>query len=285
MLKGLQGGMGSISVLGGMSGTDGGMAKTSPAKSVLGGNDKNKEKKPKASLPTGYDFNPEMKQLGNTKMAFDNDTPVNITKRVAQKMGINPKVLLSSAWVEGMNKAVVEKSSGETQGYKKEFNDPTNHFDKKRFPVDGYAYYGTDTIGDKWDKVKKYLPPGFEQNMQFYNGTNEKGQDIIPAAFNNNENALMAKAALMRYENDNNMDYARKKGVNLDKDAADYFMMAGYNGGAGTAQKMIDEYAKDPDKVGFIKEGRTSKKTAHGHIAQRAALFNTADELLNQPQQ
>lgn len=275
MYQGLQAGMVALPEVGEMADSDGGMATSAPLDA--GG----KVKKGKSVVKDDYDFTPELKTLAGKKMAYDNDTPINITKRVATEMGISPKVLLSSAWVEGMNKAVTQNSGITSDAYDQEFNDPSNHFDKKRFPVDGYQYYGTDTIGDKWDKVKKYLPAGFEKNMQFYNAGNENGDSIITAAFNNNENAMKAKAALMKYENDNNQEYAKKKGITLDKDAADYFMMAGYNGGEGTSKTMIDEYAKDPDKLGFIKEGRTSKQKAHKHIAQRAKLFSTADELLN----
>jgi len=222
-----------------------------------------------------YDMAGEMRKYGKTPMKYDDgDTPDNISRVVAQKMGVNPSLLFASAWQEGMNKAALDPEKVSQDYVKAKIGGD--------YPVDGFINYGVDTIGDKWDKVKKYLPPGFEENMKFYTAVNEKGQKVKTAAFNYNENALMAKAAMMRYEKDNIADYAKKAGVDLDDKAGDYFMLAAYNGGVGNARKMIDEYSKAKDKSKFISEGQTSLKGIHKNIKVRLDNMAVADELFKQ---
>lgn len=272
MFQGLQGGMGAISVLGG--GTTGGITSTSPAMSMLGGGDK-KRKKP-ISKVVPYDMASEMRKSGRTPMVYDNGgLPTDIAKRVATKAGVKPSLLFSSAWQEGMNKAALSPDL-----VSKSYND--NESKLGDYPVDGFFNYGLDTIGDRYDKIKKYLPEGFEQKLKFYKATNEKNQPITTAAFKTNEDALTAKAAFMKYEMDNVNDYATKKGIALDDKAKDYFMLASYNGGLGNAQKMIDEYASATDKDKFIDEGQTRLKEVHKNIKTRLDNMKVADELFNQ---
>ncbi len=235
-------------------------------------------KKKPVVAPMPFDFGAELRKSGNTPMKYDDgDTPVNMAKVVGQKLGVKPSLLLSSAWQEGMNKAALDPESVSTEYIKAKVGGD--------YPIDGFLNYGVDTIGDKWDKVKKYLPEGFEKNMQFYNAVNEKGEKVKTAAFNYNENALMAKAAMMKYEADNLDEYAKKKGVELDDKAKDYFMLAAYNGGQGNAQKMMDEYILAKDKDKFIENGETKIKGVHKNIKTRLDNMKIADELINSPQQ
>lgn len=251
-----------------------GLSESAPTNAVGGGD---KKPKKKAATPArSYDMGAELKKFGNTPMKYDDgDTPTNISNVVGQKMGIKPSLLLASAWQEGMNKATLDPEK------------VSDHYKKagvsSDYPVDGFINYGVDTIGDKWDKVKKYLPEGFENNMKFYDAVNEKGQKVKTAAFNYNENALMAKAAMMKLERENASNYAKEKGIDLDEEKLDYFMLAGYNGGEGNAKKMIDEYAADPDKANFISQGH-SRNGVHKNIKVRMDNMKIADELLKQPQ-
>jgi len=265
MAEGLQGGIGAVSLLGSTPNGNG-MATIAPIQVLSDGNKPKKKPKP-------YDMAVEMKKFGKTPMVYDNnETPANITKRVAQKMGVNPSLLFSSAWQEGMNKAAISPDDV-SMGYNEaKITD--------EFPVDGFVNYGVDTIGDKWDKLKGYLPQGFENKLKFYKTTNEKSEPITTAAFKTNEDALMAKAAMMKYEADNIFNYAKSKGVDLDDKAKNYFMLAAYNGGGGNAQKMINEYIKAPDKNKFIDEGQTGLGEIHKNIKVRLDNMATADELL-----
>ncbi len=257
-----------------------GLAASAPvnAISAVGGKKPKKQAlpavKPKPPVkPKAYDMGAELRKFGKTPMKYDDgDTPTNISNVVGTRMGIKPSLLLASAWQEGMNKATLDPEA------------VSDHYNKANisgdYPVDGFISYGVDTIGDKWDKVKKYLPEGFEKNMQFYDAVNEKGEKVKTAAFNYNKNALMAKAAMMKLERENAANYAKKKGVTLDDNALDYFMLAGYNGGEGNARKMLDEYQADPNKDTFISEGH-SKNGVHKNIKVRMDNMKIADELIN----
>jgi len=228
--------------------------------------------KPKKK-PVQYDMGAEIRRYGKTPMAFDEDKPANeIVKSAGSKVGIKPSLLFSSAWQEGMNAAALRPDdiSYAYQQHEKEL---------EGFPVDGFLNYGLDTIGSRYNEIKKYLPEGFEQRMKFYDATNEKDEKIKTAAFMTNEDALMAKAAFLRSEMDNVGAYAKKHGVELDDKAKDYFTLASYNGGFGNAKKMIDEYVRAADKNKFIDGGQTSRKGVHKNIKPRLDNMKIADEL------
>lgn len=228
-----------------------------------------------ATSPTAvpYDMAAEMKKYGKTPLAYDNDAiPADVVKRVATKMGINQSLLFSSAWQEGMNKAALKPDEVST-GYV-EAKVP------EEYPVDGFLNYGVDTIGDKYEQLRKYLPEGFDKNVFFYKTKNEKNQPITTAAFKTNEDALTAKAAFMKFEADKVAAYAAKKDIPLDDEAKGYFMLAAYNGGTGNAMKMMDEYMKAKDKKKFIAKGETSLKGVHKNIKVRLDNMSAAAELL-----
>lgn len=223
---------------------------------------------------TPYDMALDMKTNINTPVLYDNNSlPVDIIKRVASKMAVNPGILLSSAWQEGMNQAVVSPDNVSI-GYN-EANVP------EEYPVDGFRNYGLDTIGDRYKQLSSYLPQGFEKNMFLYKTTNEKNQPINTAAFKTNEDALTAKAAFMKMEADRVNHYAEVKGIELDEQAQNYFMLASYNAGYGSALKMMDEYKKSKDKKKFIEKGETSLKGVHKNIKVRLDNTSLAESFLN----
>lgn len=234
------------------------------------------EKKPKPKpkpAPVPFNMGVEMKQFGKTPLAYDEDAlATDIVKKVAAKMGIDQSLLFTSAWQEGMNKAALSPDLV-SLGYI-EANVPGE------YPVDGFANYGVDTFGDRYEQLKKYLPEGFDKEVFFYKTLNEKDEPITTAAFKTNEDALVAKAAFMKYEADNVNAYAKKKGIELDDEAKKYFMLAAYNGGGGNAIKIMDEYIKAKDKKKFIAKGETSLTGVHKNIKIRLDNIPIADELL-----
>lgn len=226
-----------------------------------------------AKKPVQYDMGGEIRKYGRTSMAFD-DKPVNeIVKNVGTKMGVNPSMLFSSAWQEGMNAAAL-RPDDISSAYKE------HEKELEGFPVDGFLNYGLDTIGERYEAIKKYLPEGFESKLKFYKTTNEKNQPITTAAFKTNEDALVAKAAFLRSEMDTVDNYAKEKGIELDDKARNYFTLASYNAGFGNSKQMIDEYSKAKDKEKFINEGLTSRKGVHKNIKPRMDNMIIADELL-----
>lgn len=221
----------------------------------------------------------EMKVLYKKNLPYDNKNVKDVVNSAAKKTGVSPSMLFSSAFQEGMNKAVAkpdEISDAFFQAGQK------GKVDSQKFPVDSFYNYGLDTFGNNYSQLKKYLPADFEQQFQLYDATNEKGEKIRPAAFKNNESALMAKGAFIRNVSDQVDAYAMKNNIKLDDKAKQYFTLAGYNGGEGTAYKMMDEYNKSRDKAAFLDHGLTSQKEIHKNISSRLGRLKLADELLNE---
>lgn len=214
----------------------------------------------------------EMKKMAAMKMKFDNLPAPILAKRAATKVGINPSLFFSSAWQEGMNKAVAKPDEvSEAYLNAKIGND---------YPVDGFYNYGVDRFGERAKDLiaKGYLPKDFDYKP--YSALNEKNEKIVTAAFKNNESAMMAKAAMMRDTMERVRDMAKKKGVELDDDALNYFTLAGYNSGEGNAQKMLDKYKGAKDKKRWISDGDSEWQRVHKNISPRIKNMKAAFELL-----
>lgn len=235
-----------------------------------------------------YDFSSELTNLGNKPMKYDNNkTATQLIKEVSNETKINPKLLYSSSWIEGMNKAVA-KPDDVSEAYNTAAE--AGKLDIDKFPVDGFHNYGLDTFGERYNQIKKYLPADFDKKFTLFKGSQEQtekdkklnrpGREVDTVAFASNKDALTAKAAMLKAEQDNVSNYAKSKGIDIDPDAMDYFTMASYNTGFGGAKKMIDEYANAKDKKSFIEKGETSLKGVHGNISKRMKIRQTADQLL-----
>lgn len=239
------------------------------------------KKKPKpTSAPVtppvkkAFDMGAEIKQYGSTAtLPYSEDRLASdVVKSAATKMGVSPSMLFASAWQEGMNKAAFKPDDVSPQyaKYEKGFAD---------FPVDGYGNYGLDTFGSRLNELKKYLPEGFESRFKTFEGVNEKGQKIQSAAFKTDEDALIAKAAIIKSEMQSIDDYAAKKGLKLDDATKNYFTLSAYNSGTGSAKKIMDEYALAEDKEKFILEGLTTKKGVHKNVKPRLDNMALVEEL------
>lgn len=239
--------------------------------STGGGKNKKKEK------PIPYDMGAEIKKYGSTAtLPYSQDRLASeVVKSAATKMGVNPSMLFTSAWQEGMNKAAFKPDDVSPQyaKYEKEFSD---------FPVDGYGNYGLDNFGTNYAELKKYLPEGFEKQFKTFKATNEKGQKVLTAAFKTDEDALTAKAAFIRLEMDKVNAYAEKKGIKLDDTTQNYFTLSSYNSGFGNAQKIMDEYYAAPDKEKFLSEGLTTRKGVHKNVKPRIDNMAIVEELFKE---
>lgn len=223
----------------------------------------------------------EMRSIYNKIMSFDNKSAIEIARSAAQKTGVNPALLFSSAYQEGMNKAIVrpdEVSEAYINAEQKQ------NLDTRTYPVDGFYSYGLDTFGEKYDRLKKYLPQGFETRFKTYKATNEKDKQVTTAAFVDNESALIAKAAMLKDAADEVNNYANEKGIIIDPADMDYFTLARYNASLGSVKTMLDEYKLSMDKKGFIERGETTKKNIHHNISPRLKRMAVANELLNTQQ-
>lgn len=167
--------------------------------------------------------------------------------------GVDPSLLYSSAMEEGLGYALSQP------GYASEayVNWETKNKDlAKKYQVDGFYNYGLDRFGEKGVvenlQKKGYLPKDFNNKYTVYDAFNEKKERIKTAAFLSDQDALTAKAAMLRDTQDQLNSYTTKKGYKLSPEQMDFFALAGYNGGVGNMQKMIDSY----NQKGYLKDNK-----------------------------
>jgi hypothetical protein len=228
--------------------------------------------------PPGDEDDPmekEMKTLYKKPLRYNNNvTAAQAVRNVSKQTGVSPELLFSSAFQEGMNKAIAKPDEvSEAYDMAKVGND---------FPVDGFYNYGLDTIGNKYELLKKYLPEGFDSRMKFFDAINEKNEKIKTAAFKTDTDALTAKAAFLMYEQNNVDEYAKKNKLTLDDDARNYFTLAAYNTGFPNAEKMLSKYMKAKDKKAFITKGDSEWQKVHKNIVPRMKHLKTAKSLLEE---
>lgn len=220
----------------------------------------------------------EMRETYRKKMAYDNRDAIDVARTAAQKSGVDPSLLYSSAYQEGLGKAIVRPDEV-SEAY---LNASHNGLDINQYPVDGFYNYGLDTFGGNYERLKKYLPADFDKRFKTYKAKNEKNEDIVTAAFMNNEDALTAKGAMIHDLSDQVDYYAKKYNIKIRPEDKDYFTLAAYNGGWGNAKKMLDEYAKSKNASKFIESGETTRQGVHKNITPRLSKKKLAAELLAQ---
>ncbi len=222
----------------------------------------------------------EMDGFSKKILPYDKKDAQTLVRSAAQRTGVSPEMLYSSAFVEGMNKADQDLAS---DGWNEAVN--SGKVDANQYPVDGYGNYGLDTFASKFpDLVKKgYLKADFAQQFHPYETMNDAKNPIKvqTASFRTNEDALVAKGAMLREGADAVKGYADKNKISLDEDALDYFTMLQYNGGPKVAQESLKEYMQSKDKTQFIKNGSTKYKSAHQNVTKRMNIRGKARQLLN----
>lgn len=220
-----------------------------------------------------------IKKMLGKKLNIDKKLVSEIIKTVASKTGLNPAFLAANAMQEGMNLAIEDDSRMEL---KQDYNVPYELSTK--YPVDGFLYYGLDTFGDSVQalKDKGYLDKNFD--FAEYETQNEKKQRVKTGAFKSHEDALMAKAAMLRNIEDNVTKYAKEKGIKLEPKSMEYFVMSAYNGGMGNARIMMDEMKKsNVPQSEFINKGLTTRKGVHKNIAPRIEKMNMISDMIIGP--
>lgn len=224
-----------------------------------------------------------IKGMLGKKLNTDNKQVTEIINTVAAKTGLNPAFLAANAFQEGMNKAII-KDSGNKENLPDYLKVGEETTDSGRFPINGYTYYGLDTFGDSAQmlKDKGYLDKDFD--YETFTVGNEKGQTVNTAAFKTHEDALMAKAAMLRNIQDNVAKYAQNKGLKLEPKSMEYFTMSAYNGGMGNARIMMDEMKKSGvPQSEFIDKGMTSRKGVHKNIVPRFEKMSMISDMIIGP--
>lgn len=188
----------------------------------------------------------------------------------AKKLGLDPSLLYSSTMEEGASGLIPNKKGQYHLGF-----DPL----PDGYHVDGMYNYGLDNFHDNFKEMVKrgYLPKNFDYKP---NPTkNEQGQPVVSGFFKNAEDAMKAKAAYVRMEQDNLEDWAKKEKVEdqLSSKAKQFFTLIAFNGGPGRAHTLI-KYYKDKgllkdDKFLSVKPDKEHDPGgAFGHILPRMQM-------------
>jgi hypothetical protein len=187
-------------------------------------------------------YGPLMSGRGDTPLRINeipeggSDTSKNISTAIGKKLGIDPALLYSSAMEEGMSGMFPDKNGMVDAG------------DDKKYPVQGSASFGLDTFVSRFPGLVKkgYLPADFDFK-KYVPAPGEVGSKGKPATtdsalYKTPEDALTAKAAVMKSEYDDIDQYAKQKGIALSPRARDFFALMNYNAGEGNGHKMLDDY-------------------------------------------
>jgi len=167
-------------------------------------------------------------------------TPKESATKFGSKLGLDPALLYSSAMEEGMSGRYPDK------------NGNVDKSDSDKYPVDGFHNYGLDNFHDQFKTMvqKGYLPKDFDYQKAV--NTNEKGEKVNSANFKSDDDAMQAKAAYMKMEQDNIDNYAKQKGIPLSDKARQFFTLVNFNGGSAAGPKMMDYY----QKKGLLKDDK-----------------------------
>lgn len=192
---------------------------------------------------SGYDPIREMHQVLNIGSKYDSNVTFKaLVADVAKQAGIDPRWLFASSFQEGMNKAAL-KPDKVSDGYNMRLMQDRGILE---YPVDGFFNYGLDRFGDTYPELVKrgYLPVDFDfYTYSAMNDSQSNPEIVKTAAFKNNKDALMAKAAYLKLSRDKVRLAAKSKGITLGPEEEYFFSMAYYNGPAQTI-KMLNEIAK-----------------------------------------
>lgn len=206
-----------------------------------------------------YSTNPYFKDREDWGDKLSNKFP-NGTKSVkdvintaAKQMGVDPGLLYTSSMEEGMKLALQGEDTGERRAGFKEFRSK-NPKAAQQYPIDGGYFYGLNTFGDKYGKIIK--PSSFPAGYKFqpYPQTDPKTGEVFynSAAFKSHDDAIMAKAGMMRQVEDAMNARYKKNNINLSPEAQKFFSMVGYNMGEDKTIEMIKSY----EQKGYLKDDR-----------------------------
>lgn len=154
--------------------------------------------------------------------------------QATKSLGLDPNMFWASAAEEGATGLLPNKEGSIN-------TDPKIDLDGK-YPVSGFTNFGVDHFHDDFKTMvaKGYLPKDFDYQKSAH--TNENGEKVNSGDFKTVEDAMAAKGAYIRMHQDDLDNWAKKSGVPLSPAARQFFTYVSYNGGPGTAHKMLNYY-------------------------------------------
>jgi hypothetical protein len=197
---------------------------------------------------------------------------LNASKNISKSYNIRPELLAASILEEGGQQSLKNKDN-QLMASEAWMNAAGKQSSIEKYGVDGFLQGGLDRFGELYPTfVKKgYLKEDFKESFTPYEAINEKKEKVTTAAFKDYESMIQAKGAFMAYERDGINEYAKKKGITLSPEAQEFFSLAAYNGGAGNAQKMLEEYNRQGLLKGnkFLNQKPSSYQGIYANVMKR----------------
>lgn len=228
----------------------------------------------KYNLPGGYgDTFTRFNEIPASS-ASDTLTSKELALKMAKASGLPPSLLYSSAMVEGMSGLYPQTVKGE---------ESVDFSGDEKYPVPGFRNFGLDTFSDAYPGLVKkgLLPADFNKRFIKSVHTNEQNKKVNSANFDSAESGLMAKAAMIRDEQENFLKYAAQNKIPLSDKAKHFFTLAAYNGGSGAAKTLLQEYQKSGTLANdaFLKTrpAQSRYNQVYDNVMQRFSLANALD--------
>lgn len=202
-------------------------------------------------------------------------TEEEIATNAAKKFGIDPALLHVSAFEEGASELFKDKSGLDTKHRKPTDFGYMGNYGDKDYPINGNNSFGLPDFAKRFPDLVAggYLPKGFQSQFRGLKNAGEFSENN----FKSPEDAMTAKAALMKYGTDYVDKVAKKNGVELSPKQKDFFTLAWFNGGEGAVQSRIPQYKskgylKDDsfiDKRPKEEMGKPDNLDVWGHVVPR----------------
>lgn len=174
------------------------------------------------------------------------DTMKNISTKYAKQYGIDPALLYSSSMVEGASGLFKSQATGlDSKNRKPGSYGYQDNYGDKDFPINGGQSFGFQTFAERFPDLVKagYLPKEFASQFRGTKAATADPNELHDANnFKTVEGAMQAKAALLKYHADDIDKFAKQNNITLTPKEREFFMLAGYNGGEGTAHKKLLAY-------------------------------------------
>lgn len=198
-----------------------------------------------------------------------------IATNAAKKFGIDPALLHVSAFEEGASELFKDKSGLDTKHRKPTDFGYMGDYGDKEFPINGNNSFGLPDFTRRFPDLVAggYLPKSFQSQFRGTKKAGEFGENNFKSV----EDAMTAKAALMKFGSDYVDKIATKNGVELSPKQKDFFTLAWFNGGEGAVLSRIPQYKakgylKDDsflDKRPKEEMGKPDNLDVWGHVVPR----------------
>ena len=201
------------------------------------------------------------------------DTMKNISVKAAKEYGLDPALLYSSAMEEGASGLFKDKSGQDTKHRKPGEAGYEDYYGDKEYPISGGNSFGFQTFNQRFPDLVKggYLPKDFASKFRNKDATIQEGKVESANDFKSVDDAMKAKAAMMKFGEDKVKDFAKEHDIKLSGKAKDFFTLAWFNGGEGGFEHRMKEY----NEKGYLKGDKFLDKRP----AEEESVKGTKDDV------